>query len=69
MQEDESTFNPEQDTHDYEEIARNLPVFCVSSRAYQKIRGRLEKDDFQVSTLCFPLWHALELENPLNGHY
>ena len=24
-----------------------MPVFCVSSRAYQKLRGKLRKDDFQ----------------------
>ena len=29
---------------DYREVAKKLPVFCVSSKAYQKISGRLEKD-------------------------
>ena len=31
------------DVRDYEDAASSLPVFCVSSRAYQKLRGRLEK--------------------------
>lgn len=41
------TFDPDQDVRDYDEVARSLPVFCVSSRAYQKLSGRLEKDDFR----------------------
>lgn len=43
-EEDEASFNPDEDLRDYDEIARSLPVFCVSSRAYQKLSGRLEKD-------------------------
>ena len=43
-EEDEETFNPETDVRDYEEVARGLPVFCVSSRGYQKLKGRLRKD-------------------------
>jgi hypothetical protein len=27
-------------------VAASLPVFCVSSRAFQKLSGRLQKDDF-----------------------
>ncbi|KAK2040434.1 hypothetical protein LZ31DRAFT_634095 [Colletotrichum somersetense] len=46
IEENEQTFNPDEDIRDYDEVARNLPVFCVSSRAYQKMRGRLQKDDF-----------------------
>ncbi|KAL2874899.1 hypothetical protein SGCOL_009877 [Colletotrichum sp. CLE4] len=46
IEEDEDTFNPDEDIRDYDKVARNLPVFCVSSRAYQKMRGRLQKDDF-----------------------
>lgn len=46
MDEDEDAFDPEEEIRDYDEVARNLPVFCVSSRAYQKMRGRLQKDDF-----------------------
>ena len=37
-------FDPEEEARDYEEVARSLPVFCVSSRAYQKLSGRLQKD-------------------------
>jgi glycerol-3-phosphate cytidylyltransferase-like family protein len=44
-EEDEDNFNPDEELRDYEEVARSLPVFCVSSRAYQKMSGRLQKDD------------------------
>jgi peptidoglycan hydrolase CwlO-like protein len=43
-EEDEENFNPDEDIRDYEQVARSLPVFCVSSRAYQKLSGRLVKD-------------------------
>lgn len=43
-EEDEENFNPDADTRDYAEVARSLPVFCVSSRGYQKLQGRLRKD-------------------------
>lgn len=43
-EEDEENFNPDIETRDYEEVARSLPVFCVSSRGYQKLQGRLQKD-------------------------
>ncbi|KAK1457104.1 hypothetical protein CMEL01_16115 [Colletotrichum melonis] len=29
---------------DYEQIDRDLPVFCISSRGYQQLRGRMKKD-------------------------
>ncbi|KAJ9637247.1 hypothetical protein H2199_007533 [Coniosporium tulheliwenetii] len=45
MEENEATFNPEEDLRDYDEVARSLPVFCVSSRAYQKLSGRLQRDE------------------------
>lgn len=43
---DEANFDPEQDLRDYDKVAESLPVFCVSSRAYQQLRGRLKKDNF-----------------------
>lgn len=43
-EEDEENFNPDAEIRDYDEVARALPVFCVSSRAYQKLQGRLKKD-------------------------
>ena len=43
-EEDEENFNPDQNIRDYDEVAKSLPVFCVSSRGYQKLCGRLEKD-------------------------
>ncbi|RYP00448.1 hypothetical protein DL763_000800 [Monosporascus cannonballus] len=47
VEEDDTTFDPDQDIRDYDDVARSLPVFCASSRAYQKLCGRLRKDDFQ----------------------
>jgi hypothetical protein len=44
IEEDEENFNPDEEIRDYDEVARSLPVFCVSSRAYQKLSGRLKKD-------------------------
>ncbi|CAN9359630.1 unnamed protein product [Alternaria alternata] len=44
-EEDEDNFNPEVEMRDYDEVARSLLVFCVSSRAYQKMCGRMQKDD------------------------
>ncbi|KAF2503115.1 hypothetical protein BU16DRAFT_29835 [Lophium mytilinum] len=44
MEQDEENFNPDEDIRDYDHVARSLPVFCVSSRAYQKLCGRLKKD-------------------------
>jgi hypothetical protein len=43
-EEDAANFNPEVDARDYDEVAKSLPVFCVSSRAYQKLQGRFKKD-------------------------
>ncbi|KAG9685146.1 hypothetical protein KCU95_g14552, partial [Aureobasidium melanogenum] len=43
--EDPEMFNPEEDLRDYEKVAKDLPVYCVSSRAYQKLSGRLVKDN------------------------
>lgn len=43
-EEDEENFNPDAEIRDYEEVAQGLPVFCVSSRGYQKLQGRLKKD-------------------------
>ena len=44
QEEDAANFDPEVDARDYEEVARSLSVFCVSSRAFQKLQGRLQKD-------------------------
>ncbi|KAM3415957.1 hypothetical protein BST61_g9447 [Cercospora zeina] len=43
-EENPDEFNPDEDLRDYDEVARTLPVFCVSSRAYQKLSGRMKKD-------------------------
>lgn len=47
LEEDDENFDPEQDLRDYDQVAESLPVFCVSSRAYQKMTGKLQKDGFQ----------------------
>ena len=44
QEEDPDQFNPDEQLRDYE-VSRSLPVFCVSSRAYQKLRGRLQRDN------------------------
>ncbi|KAE8553078.1 hypothetical protein TMatcc_007504 [Talaromyces marneffei ATCC 18224] len=41
---DASNFNPDVDVRDYDRVAQSLPVFCVSSRAYQKLSGRFQKE-------------------------
>jgi GTPase SAR1 family protein len=43
-EENPDDFDPVVEIRDYDEVAQSLPVFCVSSRAYQKLSGRLEKD-------------------------
>lgn len=43
-EEDAANFNPEEDARDYDKVASSLPVFCVSSRGYQKLKGRLKKE-------------------------
>jgi hypothetical protein len=43
-EEDEENFNPDEELRDYDQVASSLPVYCVSSRAYQKLCGRLQKD-------------------------
>jgi hypothetical protein len=43
-EDDPDNFDPDEDIRDYDEVARSLPVFCVSARAYQKLCGRLQKD-------------------------
>lgn len=39
---------------DYDAVAASLPVFCVSSRAFQKLSGRLQKDDFNAGGFQSP---------------
>ncbi|RDW67742.1 hypothetical protein BP6252_09138 [Coleophoma cylindrospora] len=41
---DAENFNPEEDLRDYDQVAQSLPVFCCSSRAYQKLQGRMQRD-------------------------
>lgn len=48
-QEDEQNFDPEVDLRDYDAVAESLPVFCVSSRAFQSLSGRLKKDNINDS--------------------
>ncbi|KAK2066525.1 hypothetical protein P8C59_000334 [Phyllachora maydis] len=38
-------FDPSRDLRNYDEVADQLSVFCVSARAYLKMSGKLEKDD------------------------
>lgn len=43
--EDPDAFDPSENLRDYDQVAASLPVFCVSSRAYQKLSGRMKKDN------------------------
>ncbi|KAF2161710.1 hypothetical protein M409DRAFT_69524 [Zasmidium cellare ATCC 36951] len=43
--EDPDSFDPSEDIRNYALVANSLPVFCVSSRGYQKLSGRLTKDN------------------------
>lgn len=53
IEEDELNFDPDENIRDYDEVAQNLTVFCVSARAYQKLSGRLEKDPVQIDGFAF----------------
>lgn len=44
IEEDEANFDPDEEIRDYDALARNLPVFCVSSRVFRKLSARLEND-------------------------
>lgn len=44
QEDDEDNFDPTVELRDYDEVARSLPVFCCSSRAYQKMSGRMQRD-------------------------
>ncbi len=38
----------DEDPRDYGKIAQSLPVFCVSTRGYLHLQGKLDKDDSPV---------------------
>ncbi|TIC91708.1 Nuclear GTPase SLIP-GC [Colletotrichum higginsianum] len=42
-------FNPDNPPRDYEKIKAGLRVFCISSRAYQKLNGMMPNVDFDTS--------------------
>lgn len=46
--EDELAFDPDGNIRDYDAVAEALPVFCISARAYQKLRGRLPGEAVHV---------------------
>ncbi|KAI9669298.1 MAG: hypothetical protein M1831_000333 [Alyxoria varia] len=41
---DTANFDPEAEARDYDAVARSLPVYCVSSRAYLKLAGMLRQE-------------------------
>ncbi|KAK1981068.1 hypothetical protein LZ30DRAFT_750329 [Colletotrichum cereale] len=43
-QQQDGTQQVQGETPDYEQIGRDLPVFCISSRGYQQLRNRMKKD-------------------------
>lgn len=62
---DRENFDPTIPVRDSDEVARSLPVFCVSSRGYQKVKGRLRKDGDHRSSktqsrpACLPFKHTV----------
>lgn len=40
----EAEFDPEDEIRNYDQVAESLPVFCVSSIAYQTLSGRFRQD-------------------------
>lgn len=57
-EEDEASFDPNHEQRDYAAIANSLPVFCVSSKAYHKMSGRLKSDEIVNG---FPLKEDTEI--------
>ncbi|KAH9898903.1 hypothetical protein F4778DRAFT_782503 [Xylariomycetidae sp. FL2044] len=45
QRENPETFDPDHEVRDYRKVAQSLSVFCVSSRKYQALSGRLPKKD------------------------
>ncbi|KAF3022460.1 hypothetical protein E8E14_009658 [Neopestalotiopsis sp. 37M] len=45
LRENEELFDPQENIRDYDAIGASLPVYCVSSRAYQTSNGRLGRDE------------------------
>lgn len=44
---DGDNFDPSASNRDYRHVADSLPVFCISSRAYQALNGRFDEMDAQ----------------------
>lgn len=59
-QADETSFDPSIKKRDYDEMSRSLPVFCISSKAFQQLRGRAKRD-----TLVQGFRHLVDTEIPL----
>lgn len=47
-QADEENHDPSVQKRDYEEVARSLPVFCISSKAYQQLRKTNTRGETRV---------------------
>lgn len=45
---DPDNFDPENELRDYDACRRNFPVFCVSSRGYHRLRGRMKKESDNI---------------------
>lgn len=59
-QADEENFDTSVKKRDYEEISSSLPVYCISSRAYQQLRGRAKRE-----TRVQSFRHLVDTEIPL----
>ncbi|KAF6817123.1 hypothetical protein CSOJ01_02543 [Colletotrichum sojae] len=51
----------QQNKTNYDEIRKSLPVFCVSSRGYQQLRGRMKEDQRVVGFSSLEDTQVLEL--------
>lgn len=53
-QADEENYDPSVLKRDYEEVARSLPVFCISSKAYQQLRKTNRRGETKVEGFKTP---------------
>ncbi|KAK2786573.1 hypothetical protein FQN52_007747 [Onygenales sp. PD_12] len=60
-------FDPAVSPRDYDDVANRLPVFCVSSRAYQKLQGRFQRDGSMKSFKHIEATEVPALQAHCNG--
>lgn len=68
-EEDPARFDADEDIRNYDDVAASLPVFCVSSRAYQKMCGRFKRDKHVLGFDNIEATEICHLANPQNARY